>query len=97
MLTAGDIQYEPPSQKMFQVTRSITSMMSGDAVFYTEIMDSVYADLNLMDDDVKAQMTVPQVVQLFLKKRNSAKTKRAESSILGPLGLDLNKFRCARN
>jgi hypothetical protein len=92
MLTAGDIQYEPQSQKMFEVTNSILSMMSGDAVFFMEIYDSVYAYVRGLQSDAQDALTTREVVQLFIRKRNEAKIRRSEAQILGPLGLSMSDF-----
>jgi hypothetical protein len=89
MLTAGDIQYEPPSPKVFQLTKHVVSMMSGDAAFYTEIMDSV---LRQLDPNTEDFVAVTDVADLFVHFRSEAHRKRAASAILSPLGLNSETF-----
>ena len=45
MLTSGDIQFEPPSQKVLYLTSAIMAMTSGDAAFQSEILQGVRTDM----------------------------------------------------
>ena len=38
MLASGDIQFEPPAEKIMFLTNSIAVMASGDSAFHHEIM-----------------------------------------------------------
>ena len=89
MLTSGDIQYEPPSHKTFALTKYVVSMMSGDAAFYTEIMDSVLEELRERHDQ---RVPVAEIARMFVGFRNEALRQRAENAILGPLGLKSESF-----
>jgi len=98
MLTAGDIQFEPPTSKMTLLTSSIALMASGDSSFHVEVMTNVN---RVMQDRIKAEpnnwWTVDDVVDLYVRFRNSAKRRRAEASILAPLGLDSQSFLASQN
>jgi 20S proteasome alpha/beta subunit len=90
MLTAGDIQYEPPSSKTFLLTKFAVSMMSGDAAFYTEIMDAVLAGLEGRHDE---RVPIVEIAGAFAEQRALALRTRASTAILGPLGLTTETFR----
>lgn len=92
MLTAGDIQYEPTSQKAFQITKSVLCMMSGDAAFFIEILGAVYDELRPIDEATKNDLPVRQAVELFIKHRSAAVLRRSNSRLLAPLGLDHKEF-----
>jgi hypothetical protein len=93
MLTAGDIQFEPPTEKITLLTSSIATMVSGDSSFYTEIITEVF---RVMSERMKAEpnnwWAVKDVVDLYISFRNEAKRKRAQAAILAPLGLDSASF-----
>jgi hypothetical protein len=93
MVTAGDIQFEPPAQKVYFLTSSIAIMASGDLAFHTEIL----AEVNrIVLERIKPRpdvwMPVKDVVDIYISERNRAKLKRAESEILSPLNLDRNSY-----
>jgi hypothetical protein len=93
MITSGDIQFEPPSEKIIFLTSSIAVMGSGDSAFHHEIMkDVTKAVLERVDREPDNWWLVKDVVDLYVRSRNAAKLKRAEAAILAPLGLDRNTF-----
>jgi hypothetical protein len=93
MLTAGDIEFEPPQTKIVNFTSSIAALVAGDAAFQVEIIAKVQADV---DAQIKANptvwITVEEVGQIYLRHYNSARFKRAENAILAPLGMDSTSF-----
>jgi ATP-dependent protease HslVU (ClpYQ) peptidase subunit len=93
MITSGDIQFEPPAEKINFLTSSIAVMASGDSAFHNEIMKDVTKDVGervrKAPDD---WWLVKDVVDLYVKHRNEAKLKRAEAAVLAPLGLDRITF-----
>lgn len=93
MLTAGDIQFEPPVPKMYILTPSMAVMFSGDANFHSEVLQDLIAEVKRRvaaapDDWLK----VKDVADLYVHYRNAAKRRRADAIILAPLGLDLTSF-----
>ena len=42
MITAGDIQFEPPVSKIQFVSSSIALMAAGDSAFHTEIANELW-------------------------------------------------------
>jgi hypothetical protein len=93
MITAGDIQFEPPAQKVFFLTRSIAVMASGDLSFHSEIMNEV---IQIVQQRVVESpddwWNVKDVVHIYINERNKAKINRSEAQILAPLNLDRNSF-----
>ena len=98
MKTAGDVQYEPALTKIFKLTPSITAMTSGDAAFQAEILqrlfEKVAANINA-NPSVWAK--VEDVAYLYAETRNEIRAKRAENSILLPLGLTQDSFLSRQN
>jgi hypothetical protein len=93
MITSGDIQFEPPAEKITFLTSSIAVMASGDSGFHNEIMKDVTKEVSeKVDANPKEWWLVRDVVDLYIKYRNVAKLKRSEAAILAPLGLDRNSF-----
>jgi hypothetical protein len=95
MLTSGDIQFEPPlTSKLTLLTSSLGILQAGDAAFHSEIMWGVVAEVEAR---IKAHPTewwfASEVADLYAKHRNIAKRKRAEATLLAPLGLNLATFR----
>lgn len=93
MITAGDIEFEPPSPKIQPLTTSISIMYSGDSSLFSEVVQDLIADVN---ERVAAEpdnwLRVRDVAQLYLKHWNEARMRRAEIEILRPLGLERNEF-----
>ena len=95
MLSSGDIQFEPARlSKTSTLTSSIGIMQAGDAAFNSEIMWGVTLEVA---EHIKASpsewLLVSDIADMYVKYRNTAKTKRAEKSLLSPLGLTLGMFR----
>jgi ATP-dependent protease HslVU (ClpYQ) peptidase subunit len=93
MLTAGDIQFEPRSQKVHFATTSVVIMYSGDSDFHSEILQDLTIEVqSRVTKEPDKWLNIKDVSQLYLKYRNEAKLRRSESSILAPLNLDRDKF-----
>lgn len=93
MKTVGDIEYEPSTAKIFQITSSIAVMTSGDAAFQAEILRKLYLVTgNMIKDNPDEWLKVIDIAYLYAQKRNEIKAKRAENNILLPLGLTMDSF-----
>lgn len=88
MLTAGDIQFEPPQPKMVRVTNSIFLLLAGDASIQAEIWSAVLPEFRFDDQSV----TVQAVADSYAKQYAEARRKRFESAYLSPLGLTSASF-----
>lgn len=93
MITAGDIEFEPPSFKIQQLTTSISMMYSGDSALFSEIVQNLIADVR---DRVAAEpdnwLRVGDVARLYLKHWNEVRMRRAELEIFFPLGMTRKEF-----
>lgn len=93
MLTAGDVQFQPSTSKVWPITSSIVMMSSGDVGLQTEIYSAV---LGVVNARIKAQpkdwWQVKEVADLYRKSYFDIKKRRAEQKILLPLGLDSESF-----
>jgi hypothetical protein len=89
MITAGDIQFEPPASKISFFTSSIAIMASGDSAFHTEIKQEVdkWVNERLAKEPTK-WILVKDVAEQYVRSRNAARLNRAELAVLVPLGLD---------
>ncbi len=93
MITAGDIQFEPPTEKILFLTSSIAVMAAGDSAFHAEIVGGVMRDVQERAiNEPDNWWNVKDVVDLYVQHRIAAKLKRAEVAILRPLGLDRASF-----
>lgn len=87
MITAGDIEFEPPLTKIFALTRSCVALVSGDADSYSAICHST------RDEIMRHTLTdIGEISDLFAKQFAAFRSKQAEQAVLAPLGLDLKSF-----
>lgn len=94
MITAGDIQFEPPTQKVFGVTSSIAVMFAGDAALQSEVRQAVQGQINAhVRSFPNVWLTVRDVADMYVTQRNALKLRRAEAAVLQPLGLTAEAFR----
>lgn len=93
MVTAGDMQFAPPLEKIMFLTSSIAVMAAGDSAFHHEIMGDVMKEVNnKVESNPTEWINVKDVVDLYLACRNKAKLRRSGALILAPLGLDHQTF-----
>ena len=93
MLTAGDVQFEPLQPKIYPLTTSIAIMIAGDSALQSDIIYKVRADVNRrIEAEPKNWWNVQDVADLYVNYYNEFKLRRAESSILLPLGLNYKTF-----
>lgn len=93
MLTAGDVQFQPQSSKIWQLTSSIVMMMAGDIALQTEIFTSVR---NTLDSRIKTSpdewWNVSEAAELYRGAYFEIRRKRAEKEILTPLNLNSESY-----
>jgi len=98
MITAGDVQFEPPTGKIIFLTSSIAVMAAGDSTFHHEITTDVMKEVQArITEKPREWLSVKEVVDMYIRYRNVAKIKRAEAAILAPLNLDRNSFLSLQN
>lgn len=92
MLTAGNIQFTPPGQKIFDLTTSIAVMVSGDMNLHAEMLAGLLGWIRSELDAQKAAgqprwLTVREIAEQYAILFDRARADRAEAKILRPLGL----------
>lgn len=93
MLTAGDVQFQPSSSKIWQLTNSITMMVAGDIGTQTEIhADVVKSVTSALTQQPKEWLRVETVAEYYRHAYFGLQRRRAERRILEPLGLNTHSF-----
>src|ERR1700722_15759798 len=93
MVTAGDVEFEPPQTKVTFLTSSIAVMIAGDASLQLEIMYEVRNEVQVRVEAAPSNWwQVKDVANLYFKHFKKAKRTRTESAILDPIGLDYDSF-----
>jgi 20S proteasome alpha/beta subunit len=101
MLTAGSTEFEPaPSSKgqsfltkILPVNESIALMTAGSASLQTEIAVRMAHEFELVrGNQPPHELTVPDVVEHYIRHYNAIRANVASHAILAPLGLDQNSF-----
>ena len=93
MLTAGDIEFEPPQTKITSLTSAIVIMTASHAVLQTELIEQLAATvLDRVNSDPDNWLRVRDAALLYNQFYNRELNRRAESSILAPLGLTSDTF-----
>lgn len=93
MITAGDIQFEPPTRKVLGITSSIALMFAGDAALHSEVTQAVQARVaEQIRINPADWLEVGAVAEMIVAERNAVKLRRAEAAVLQPLGLTAQSF-----
>jgi hypothetical protein len=92
MLTAGDIQFEPPAIKISVLTTSIAVMTSGDSALHAEILQSVRSEITDRLEYSEDWLNISEVAELYSHYYIEVRKKRAERALLSPLGLTMDSF-----
>jgi hypothetical protein len=94
MLTAGDIEFQPPRSKILRLTPAIVVMAAAeDTPLHTEIMHRVRRVVyKRIEEDAEDWWMVGDVAELYRYHYDAERVRRAEYSILMPLGLTTDSF-----
>jgi hypothetical protein len=93
MVTAGDIQFEPPDIKIAAITSSIAVLTAGSSVLHAEILLKLRAEVSYrLAVDPDTWLDVSDIAALYGDYYNEVRTKHAERSLLVPLGLTSDSF-----
>jgi len=93
MITAGDVEFEPPQTKLWALSSSIALMIAGDASLQMEIFYSLRDQVNLtIQANPQVWLNVRDVADWYYQHYQTARNLRAERAILAPLGLDSQSF-----
>ncbi len=87
MLTSGDVEFEPPTTKIYRLGLNAVILVGGDAAVQADICDKTY------DQRMKDNVTdVRDVAEIYAKHFADYRRQRNERSFLHPLGLTLDTF-----
>jgi hypothetical protein len=93
MLTAGDIQFQPPTAKIFPITTAITILTAGDASIQGEILQRVLVDVYArIASDPDNWWRVADVANLYYDHYKEIWSEHAENEVLAPLGLTYDTY-----
>jgi len=92
MLTAADMEFQPPQSKILQLTPSICVMAAGDSVLHTEIMNGVSRDARAKTESEPETWRVRDAVDLYHYYYDAERVRQAEAAYLTPLGLTTDSF-----
>lgn len=92
LLTAGDIEFEPPQQKIYQFSRHIIALISGDAQAQISICDATRAHFS-----TSAPSSVNELADVFAENLAIYRRRQAEYTFLKPLNLDQESFLSRQN
>ncbi|MBD3320717.1 MAG: hypothetical protein GF350_06455 [Chitinivibrionales bacterium] len=98
MLTAGDVQFEPPQPKIKQFTSSIALMIAGDIGIHSQVYQNVMLKVrDHIDKTPDIWLKVKDVVDMYSKEYFNLKLEKAEEKILFPLNLNKDTFLRRQN
>jgi hypothetical protein len=93
MLTAGDVEFEPETSKIYSLSNSTAVMVAGDASLQIEILQSLF---KFVGDRIRANpqewVLIGDIAQEYQSVYQTIKARKAEMRILKPLGLSQNSF-----
>ena len=93
MLTAGDVEFEPDTAKIYNLSNSAVAMIAGEASLQIEILQSLY---RFVGERIKAkpQEWVPlnDLANEYQGIYQAIKSRKAEARVLRPIGLTLDTF-----
>ncbi|MGJ7573375.1 hypothetical protein ACSFBX_22815 [Variovorax sp. RB2P76] len=94
MLTAGNVQFQPPVSKCYALTSSAVLMVAGEMTIQAEIVavmrDKLYAMLSI--EPPPEWLRISEIAAMYSQVHSELRAKRAENEFLRPLGLSLETF-----
>lgn len=87
MITAGDVQYEPPQTKHAHITPTIMLVIAGDYSLHSQAIKKTVQRF-----ETSSSATPEQVAAFYGRAIQSIKLKEAEDIFLAPLGLNSDSF-----
>jgi hypothetical protein len=93
MLTAGDVEFEPESQKIYSITNSIALMIAGESSLQMEIYSELYAYAGQKIRESPTEwLPIRDVANEYFRIYQRIKSDQAQARILSPLGLTRDTF-----
>jgi hypothetical protein len=92
MLTAGDIEFEPPFPKLFPLTNSIALLIAGDTSAHGKLILRVAARVSSRLAADQSWMGVEEAAAMVAAEVTHYRLEVAEQELLGPFGLTMSEF-----
>jgi 20S proteasome alpha/beta subunit len=94
MITAGDVQFEPPVEKVRYFTSSCLVMFAGDAALQAQIIQATQAAVSerLAALTTPRWLTIEEMAGIYKDQMSAAIFSRAARRILVPLGLTVESW-----
>ncbi|MEZ2297258.1 hypothetical protein [Variovorax sp. RCC_210] len=94
MLTAGNVQFQPPVSKCYELTTSAVLMVAGEMTIQAEIVALMRDRINAMlsVEPPPEWMRISEIAAMYSQVHSELRARRAASEFLGPLGLTLETF-----
>jgi hypothetical protein len=93
MITSGDIQFEPPQQKIWKVNDSIAIMVAGDVGLHADLWAILMFSMKpTLEKNPQHQWRVRDIAKFYLDAVTTTHAEHAERDLLSPLGLTLSSF-----
>jgi hypothetical protein len=93
MITADDVQFEPATSKVVELTRSVAVLTAGDASLNAEIITGMRASFaEYMTHSSETWLPLELATDYYVNAFAAIKSKRAEAALLRPLALTLETF-----
>src|ERR1700685_4645892 len=93
MLTAGDVEFEPETAKIYSVTNSSVVMIAGEASLQIEILQRLYKfGADRIKERPQEWFPIGDLAAEYQRVYQDIKSHKAEARVLGPLGLTLDTF-----
>lgn len=87
MLTAADIEFEPPQAKVYVLGTNMVALIAGDATAQAEI-----CHLTMREVLREGKTYVAEAAEVYARQFAEYRQRQNERSVLTPLGLDYDSF-----
>ena len=94
MLTASDIQYEPPQKKIRALSKTAVVMIAGNAAVHSRVATAVWPQLGVTTSNTP---TILDAAEAYAQGLSEYRKREAEQLILKPLGLTFDDFNAHQN
>jgi 20S proteasome alpha/beta subunit len=93
MLTSGDVEFEPPQEKIYTITNSIAALIAGDSSLQLQLVQQMQSEVaKRIEEKPDEWLRVRDIALAYHAAYKQEQKRRAHSALLTPLGLDENSF-----
>jgi len=93
MLTAGDVEFEPVTPKLYSLSNSTVVMIAGEASLQIEILQKLFPFVTQrITENRSVWVPIGDLANRYHHIYQEIKSSKAEARVLAPLGLNLDTF-----